>query len=218
MTEHVPDRSGPAAVVPYRERGERPRTRGKAASPPVGECLRPLTRCQVADRLVELGDLYADSCGGGLWQWNEGRGMFLRRLVTDLRRPGFALLIAESTTMTGYAYGFPVSDDGPRWPGLDRCLPAALRRIVVSGRLFAVSAIVVRPSVRAQHPGRDWNLARRLQRRLLTDHGAVLGVTLVAPGDVQTLRALRSWGWRSPVPGARATPRQARCRVLVLDR
>ncbi|MFI9809577.1 hypothetical protein ACIHEJ_35510 [Streptomyces sp. NPDC052301] len=177
-----------------------------------------MTRCQVADRLVELGDLYAESSGGGPWHWNEGRGLFLRRLATDLRRPGFALLIAQATTMTGYAYGFPVSDDGPRWPGLDRCLPAALRRIAVSGSLFAVSAIVVRPSVRAQHPGHDWNLARRLQRRLLTDHDAVLGVTLVARGDVQTLRALRSWGWRSPVPGTRATPRHAPCRVLVLDR
>ncbi|MGW1586389.1 hypothetical protein [Streptomyces sp. NPDC002386] len=177
-----------------------------------------MTRCQVADRLAGLGDLYAECAGGGPWQWNEGRCLFLRRLATDLRRPGFALLIAEAASMTGYAYGFPVRDDGPRWPGLDRCLPAALRRIAVSGSLFAVSAIVVRPSVRAQYPGRDWNLARRLQRRLLADHDAVLGVTLVARGDVQTLRALRSWGWRSPVPGTRATPRHAPCRVLVLDR
>jgi hypothetical protein len=177
-----------------------------------------LTRCQVADRLVELGDLYAESSGGGPWQWNEGRGLYLRRLATDLRRPGFALLIAEATTLTGCAYGFPVCDDGPRWRGLDRCLTPALRRLAVSGSLFAVSAIVVRPSVGAQHAGHDWNLARRLQRRLLTDHDAALGVTLVARGDVQTLRALRSWGWRSPVPGARATPRHAPCRVLVLDR
>ncbi|WP_078992748.1 hypothetical protein [Streptomyces sp. MMG1121] len=177
-----------------------------------------MSRGQVADRLGELGDLYAENSGGGPWEWNEGRGLFLHRLVLDLRRPGFALLIAEAATMTGCAYGFPVCDDGPRWRGLDGNCPPALHRLAASGRLFAVPAIVVRPWVCTQYPGRDWNLARRLQRRLLTDHDAALGVTVVARGDVRTLRALRSWGWRSPTPGARATPRHAPCRVLVLDR
>ncbi len=184
----------------------------------MGEWLRPLTRCQVADRLTELGDLYAESCGGGPWTWNEGRGLFLRRLTADLRRPGFALLTAEATTLTGYAYGFPLCADAPHWRCLDRCLPAALSRLAVSGSVFAVSAIVVRPPAQGRRRGRDWDPARRLQLRLLTDHDAALGVTLVARGDERTLRALRSWGWRPPLPGTRATPRHAPCRVLVLDR
>ncbi|MFF7970666.1 hypothetical protein [Streptomyces sp. NPDC007905] len=177
-----------------------------------------MTRGQVVDRLADLGDLYAENSGGGPWEWNQGRGLFLHRLAVDLRRPGFALLIAEAATMTGCAYGFPVCDEGPRWRGLDGCFSPALCRLAASGRLFAVSAIVVRPWVSTRYPRREWNLARRLQRRLLTDHDAALGVTLVARGDVQTLRALRSWGWRSPSPGTCMTARYAPCRVLVLDR
>ncbi|MGW6960145.1 hypothetical protein [Streptomyces chartreusis] len=44
--------------------------------------------------------------------------------------------------------------------------------------------------------GRPWNLARRMQKRLLTDHGAALGVMLVSRSDSRTAEALRSWGWR----------------------
>ncbi|MET8247362.1 hypothetical protein ABZV31_24835 [Streptomyces sp. NPDC005202] len=191
--------------------------RERGPSPWDGERVRPLTRCQVVDRLQELGDLYAETSGGDPWAWNQARAAFLRRLAVDVRRPGFAMLIAENTVLTGCAYGFPVCVDGPWWEGLDGYLPVNLLRLAVSGRLFAIPEILVQPSVRMRYQSRDWNLARRLQRRLLTDHGAALGVTLVHRTDVETFEALRSWGWRCVADDdSRGTLQPALRRVLVL--
>lgn len=205
--------------------------RRQGPSPMTGERLRPLTRRQVQDRLPELGELYARTSGGEPWACNGARTAFLRRLTSEVRRPGFALLIAETTApsgttvLTGCAHGFPVRGDGPWWQGLDGYLPESLLRVAGAGRLFAVSGILVGRRVRTENQGRDWNLARRLQKRLLTDHAAALGVMLVSSGDVGTLESLRSWGWRYVLADARggvdaarvaAVPSYAPCRVLVL--
>ncbi|MGP4087700.1 hypothetical protein [Streptomyces sp. KR55] len=163
-----------------------------------------------------MGDLYAETSGGGPWAWNQARGAFLRRLAADVRRPGFELLIAETTALTGCAYGFPVRPDGPWWEGFDGYLPGRLLRIAAAGRLFVVSEILVPPRVRRQNQGRAWNLARRLQRRLLTDHGSALGVTLVNRYDARTVEALRSWGWRYIEGDTHRTPPLGPFRVLVL--
>ncbi|QOV33458.1 hypothetical protein IM697_24950 [Streptomyces ferrugineus] len=230
MTVNVPDRRG-----------------RRVPSPLEGERIRPLSRRQIEDRLGELGDLYAATSGGDPRAWNQGRELFLRRLVGEVPRPGFALLVAESdmlpepagaagatgaevptaheegVVLTGCAYGFPVLADGPWWWGPDGCLPRELLRLAASGRLFAIPGILVHSWVRTQNQGCDWNLARRLQRRLLAghtavlaDHPAVLGVTLVDRGDTVTLRALRSWGWRSVAADARTATPTARCRALVI--
>ncbi|WP_432032437.1 hypothetical protein [Streptomyces antibioticus] len=220
MTVNVPGRRGP-----------------QGPSPLEGERIRPLSRWQIEDRLAELGDLYAQTAGGDSRAWNHDRELFLRRLAGEVQRPGFALLVAErsvpgtpacgeSAVLAGCAYGFPVRADGPWWRGLDGYLPRDVLGLAVSGRLFAISGLVVHSKVRTHHQGRDWNLARRLQRRLLADHTAgladgtgVLGVTLVEREDAMTLRALRSWGWRSVAPdasGAHDMLRYAPCHALVL--
>ncbi|MGW7403267.1 hypothetical protein ACWGI9_05950 [Streptomyces sp. NPDC054833] len=190
--------------------------REQGSSPHEGERLRPLTRCQVEDRLQELGDLYAEASGGGPWAWNQARTAFLRHLAADARRPGFSLLIAETTALTGCAYGFPAGNAGPWWEGFDGRLPGNLLRRAASGGLFVVSGIVVPPRVRREYQDRAWNLARRLQRRLLADHGAVLGVTLVDSGDDGTVEALWSWGWRSAGDDALTALPLGPFRVLVL--
>ncbi|MEB8336865.1 hypothetical protein [Streptomyces endophyticus] len=132
-----------------------------------------MSRSQIADRLQELGALYAANSVVRPEEREWRSRAFLRRLVTDLRRPGFALVVAENTPLTGCAYGFPFR-----------------------GGLFEIREIVVPQRVREQSPSRDWNLARRLQRRLLDDHGHATGLTLVDRTDVKALAALRSWGWR----------------------
>ncbi|MEU9988853.1 hypothetical protein AB0E10_19050 [Streptomyces sp. NPDC048045] len=179
-----------------RTRTPGPPTRERRSSPQIAERVRPLTRCQVADRLQDLGDLYAETSGGDPWAWNQARGAFLRHLAADTRRPGFSLLIAETTALTGYAYGFPTGGAGPWWAGFDGHVRGSLLRRAVSGRLFVVSGIVVPPRVRREYRDHVWNLARRLQRRLLADHGAALGVTLVDVRDDGTVETMRSWGWR----------------------
>lgn len=171
--------------------------------------------------MPEIGDLYAQTSGGEPWAWNQARSAFLQRLAGDVRRPGFALVAAETTVppgttvLTGCAHGFPVRGDGPWWQGLDGYLPENLLRIAASGRLFAISEILVGRRVRTQDQDRDWNLARRLQKRLLGDHAAALGVMLVNRGDTDTLDALRSWGWQYVPAEARRALLCAPCRVLV---
>jgi hypothetical protein len=177
-----------------------PQKRERGSSPWEGELLRPLTRCQVEDRLQELGELYEWTSGGGA----VARDLFLRRLAAAVRRPGFSLVVAGNTDLTGVAYGFPVRDDLHRWDGYGVCLPTSLLRLAATDRLFVIPEIVVPPQVRNHYQNRDWNLARRLQKRLLADHGASLGVTLVFRGDTAMLEALCSWGWRY-VPGAGPT-------------
>ncbi|MEV5492386.1 hypothetical protein AB0L47_31185 [Streptomyces bobili] len=208
MTVNVPGRPTtpePARPGGHRLPSERPPDRRPGStqrdqdpSPWEADRVRALSRSQVEDRLQELGDLYADTCGGKPWARERDRDAFLRGLACDVRRPGFALLIAETTVLTACAYGFAVDDHGAWWRSLSPHghVPADLRRIAASGRLFAVSRIVVQPVVRTRHQGRDWNLARRLQRRLLADHDASAGVALVSRTDAETLKAMLAWGWR----------------------
>ncbi|BCM67886.1 hypothetical protein EASAB2608_03220 [Streptomyces sp. EAS-AB2608] len=205
----------PASSVPRTRTRGRPR-RERGSSPQEGERLRPLSRGQVDDRLKELGDLYAEVSGGGPWAWNEARAAFLRRLAADARRPGFSLLIAETTVLTGCAYGFPAGGAGPWWAAVEEGVRCGLLRRIAPGRLFVVSGIVVPSRVRREYQDRAWNLARRLQRRLLADHGAALGVTLVGSRDDGTVEALRSWGWRSAGDAPLAAVPPGPCRVLVL--
>ncbi|MCT9075128.1 hypothetical protein [Streptomyces fulvoviolaceus] len=196
--------------------------RRQSPSPMAGECLRPLNRRQLEDRWGELGDLYIRTTGHEPAAWDQDRSEFLRRLAGDMRRPGFALLAAEAvvppgtTVLSGCAYGFPVRGEGPWWHGLDDCLPSSLLRAAAAGELFAISEIVVERRVRTHDQDRDWNLARRLQRRLLADHAATLGVMLVERHDVETLDALWSWGWRYAPVDARGALLAAPCRVLIL--
>ncbi|MEU7578671.1 hypothetical protein AB0B50_13800 [Streptomyces sp. NPDC041068] len=181
-------------TLPFAPRQTPPPARQQSPSPVEAEQLRPLTRCQITDRFQDLGELYAANSGTEPWQWDELGHAFLRRLRYDMRRPGFALLVAEDPLMTACAYGFPVR-----------------------ARLFAIREIVVPPGVRRQHFSREWNLARRLQRRLLCDHGNATGITVVARSDRPTLDALRSWGWRDVAVAPRGVQPCDPYRVLVLD-
>ncbi|MER6179328.1 hypothetical protein [Streptomyces sp. NPDC001652] len=148
---------------------------------------------------------------------------FLRRLAEHMRRPGFELLVAETTrpsgatVLTACAYGFPVLGDDTWWQELDGHLPADLPDLAAPGGLFVIGDILVERRVRTQDQGREWNLARRLQRRLLSDHTAAIGVTLVDRGDTDTVEALLSWGWRClPTAGVPGASRPADRRLLVL--
>ncbi|MFF5860197.1 hypothetical protein ACFY8B_32035 [Streptomyces sp. NPDC012751] len=199
-----------------RTRAQGPPQRERRSSPQVADRIHRLTRGQVADRLQELGDLYAETSGGDPWAWNQARGPFLGHLTADARRPGFSLLIAETTALTGYAYGFPTGGSGPWWAGFDGHVRRSLLRRAASGRLFVVSGIVVPPRVRREYRDHVWNLARRLQRRLLADHGAALGVALVDVRDGRTVETMRSWGWRYAADDSLQAVSPGPFRILVL--
>ncbi len=172
--------------------------RGQSRKPGNGEAcgaapvrLRRLNRRLVGDLRDDLAGLYVESrvpATGDAYR-RPGRQDFLNRLTADLGRPGFAMVIAESDGLIGCAFGFPVRGDGSWWLGFDGVLPRSVGYLTVSGRAFAFGDILIRP-----HP-QDREVARRVQERLLTDHQASLGATLVDGADHPTRSALRSWGW-----------------------
>ncbi|MGX5184671.1 hypothetical protein ACWKT5_18050 [Streptomyces avermitilis] len=187
--------------------------------------LRRLNRWQAETLREDLADLYVESFQARPGEEYRGREAFLRRLTGDIRRPGFALLIAEDTAFAGCAYGFPVRREGTWWRGFDGPLPRSVEQLTASGHVFAITEIVVHPH--AQDP----DLARRLQERLITDHHASLGATMVDQADAATCDAFLSWGWRDigavrrpsdPVtrrpsdPAVRRPADPAALRVLVL--
>ncbi|MHA5050716.1 hypothetical protein [Streptomyces sp. SD15] len=153
--------------------------------------LRRVNRWLVEDIREDLADLYEESCatGSGEAYRSPSRQDFLNHLAGDIRRPGFAMVIAETDSLVGCAFGFPVLSDGRWWRGFDGALPRTIERITKSSSVFAISDTLVGP-----HP-QDQKLAHRLQERLLTDHQATLGATLVDQADRPTLDSLRSWGW-----------------------
>ncbi|WP_234336896.1 hypothetical protein [Streptomyces xylophagus] len=137
----------------------------------------------------ELADLYIDSRERSAAEAHRSRSRqdFLNRLTGDIRRPGFAMVIAETDHLVGCAFGFPVRSDGFWWLGFDGALPHSIEQLTASGGVFAITDTLIRPQ--------DQGVGRRLQERLLSDHQASLGATLADPDDHPTLASLRSWGW-----------------------
>jgi len=153
--------------------------------------LRRLNRRLVEGLREDLADLYVESraTAPGDPYRHPSRQNFLNRLTTDMRRPGFAMVIAETDSLMGCAFGFPVHGDGSWWLGFEGMLPRSVGQLTVSGRVFAFADIMILP-----HP-QNRELPRRVQERLLTDHQASLGATLVDQADRSTLAVLRSWAW-----------------------
>ncbi|MFD4567563.1 hypothetical protein ACFWOX_24790 [Streptomyces sp. NPDC058467] len=168
-----------------------PRKPGGGESSTMGAVrLRRVNRWQAQDLAGELVDLHMDSRETSAPEAYRLSGQdFLHRLTGDIRRPGFAMVIAETDGLVGCAFGFPVRSDSFWWFGFDGPVPTGVEQLTEPGGVFAITDILVRP-----HPG-DQEPARRLQERLLTDHRAALGATSVDQADHPTLAALRSWGW-----------------------
>lgn len=75
----------------------------------------------------ELADLYVDHHEASAAEAHRSRSRsrqdFLNRLTGDIRRAGFAMVIAETDHLVGCAFGFPVCGDGFWWLGFDGPLP-----------------------------------------------------------------------------------------------
>ncbi|WP_230195141.1 hypothetical protein OHU34_20270 [Streptomyces sp. NBC_00080] len=150
-----------------------------------------MNRWLAQDLAGELADLYVDSRETSAAEAYRSRSRqdFLNRLTGDIRRPGFAMVIAETDHLVGCAFGFPVAGDGIWWLGFHGAQPRSIEQLTASGGVFAITGILVQP-----HP-QNQDVARRLQERLLSGHRASLGAALVDPDDHPTLASLRSWGW-----------------------
>ncbi|WP_406730386.1 hypothetical protein [Streptomyces sp. NBC_01794] len=173
--------------------------------------LRRVNRWQAEELCEDLADLYLESSdlSPSEGHRNRSREEFLHHLSGDIRRPGFAMAIAESTALVGCAFGFPVRSDSFWWLGFDGALPPSIEQLTESDNAFAITKILVAPH------DEDDDIARPLQQRLLTDHQASLGATLVDEADHPSLAAFRSWGWRD-IGEVRKPPGPTMFRALVL--
>ena len=150
--------------------------------------LRRLTRRQAEDMREDIADLVAESVAGTVGEKYHDRGDFLHRLAVTAHRPGFALLVAETTVLVGCTFGFPAGSDGRQGGGT---LQEIIQRLTSRARFVVLTQVVAHPH--AQH--RD--IAHRLQQRLLTDLHSSLGVTLLHPADQAAQAAFSSWGWQN---------------------
>jgi GNAT superfamily N-acetyltransferase len=171
--------------------------------------LRRLNRWQAEGMREDLADLYVESTSTASGDEYRGREDFLARLAADVRQPGFSMLVAETAALAGCAFGFPVGRDGSWWQGFRGPLPQNLEQLTASGHVFAVTAMVVHPHERSR------GLTGRLQERLLADHHASLGVTLLDKDDHAAYSAFRSWGWQQ-VGVVHRSPGPAVLRALIL--
>ncbi|MEU1012874.1 STAS domain-containing protein [Streptomyces sp. NPDC005890] len=153
--------------------------------------LRRLTRWQTEAMAEDIADLAMTSIADIPGESFHNRGEFLHRLAVSARRPGFALLIAETTVLVGCAYGFPVGLAGSGRREFDRMLRESIQRLTACAGFVVLTQVVAHPHAQ----NRD--IAHRLQRRLLTDRHAALGVVLLHPADQAGQAAFESWGWQN---------------------
>lgn len=193
-------------------RGQPRKPRGCESSTGEAVRLRRVNRGLAQDLSRKLTDLYVDSHETSSRPdayCRPSRRQFLNRLTADIRRPGFAMVIAETDGLVGCAFGFPMLSNAFGWIGFDRALPRGVEQLAAAGGIFVITDILIPP-----HP-QDAQVALRLQERLLADHQASFGATLVDRADHPTLNTLRSWGWLDV--GAFWKPTGAtRLRVLIL--
>ncbi|WP_329314877.1 hypothetical protein [Streptomyces sp. NBC_01262] len=184
------------------------RTGPQPSGPSVAR-LRRLNRWQAEGMREDLADLYVESTSTASGAEYRGREDFLTRLAADVRQPGFSMLVAETTSLAGCVFGFPVGRDGSWWHGFRGPLPQNLEQLTASGHVFSITAIVVHPHER--HRG----LAGRLQERLLGDHHASLGAALLDQDDHAAYSAFLSWGWQQ-IGEVHRSPGPAVLRALIL--
>jgi len=171
--------------------------------------LRRLNRWQAEGLREDLADLYVESSATEAGEEFHDRQKFLHRLADNVKLPGFDMLVAEAEALTGCVLGFSVPRDGSWWQGFDGPLPQNLEQLTASGHVFAILETVVHPHQHAH------GLARRLQERLLIDHQASLGVTLVDQSACSAGAALTDWGWQE-AGRIQRMPGPTTLRVLVL--
>ncbi|MEU0599935.1 STAS domain-containing protein [Streptomyces sp. NPDC006393] len=165
----------------------------RTEQPPLKEGIRVrrLTRRQAEDMCEDIADLAAASVAGTAGEAYHDRADFLRRLAVTARRPGFALLVAETTVLVGCVFGFPVCPDGAGRRGFDATLQGIVQRLTSRARFVVLTQVVAHPHAQNRE------IARCLQQRLLADRHVRLGVALLHPADLAGQALFSSWGWQN---------------------
>ncbi|WP_051856106.1 hypothetical protein [Streptomyces sp. NRRL B-1347] len=104
--------------------------------------LRRVNRWQAETLREDLADLYVESSDATTGETYRRREDFLHRLADSVRRPGFSMLLAETATPAGCAYGFPLAREGTWWLGFEGDLPQSIEQLPPSGHAFTITETV----------------------------------------------------------------------------
>lgn len=151
--------------------------------------LRRLTRWQADQQREAIADLNLAAYRSPAGRESQDRRNFVTRFATEMQHPGFDMLVAGETFLTGGIYGYPPPRDGGWWQDFRAAAPADIEELVAPGRAFVIAELMVLPSRRRQ------GIATRLQERLLARVSTQLLVTLIEPGNLAATAAYESWGW-----------------------
>jgi hypothetical protein len=155
-----------------------------------------------------MADLYVESRHAAPGAQYRDREEFLQRVADSVRRPGFDMVLAESASLAGYCFGYPLDRDGRWWDALIGPLPEDVERLTASGHVFTIVETVIRSH---EH---DNGLTSRLHQRLLANSHASLGATLTHHADPLNA-TLHAAGWRT-LGEFRTTPGLTTLHVLIL--
>jgi GNAT superfamily N-acetyltransferase len=152
--------------------------------------LRHLSRWQAEQQQEALADEFVETFRRAHGDDFADRQAFLKAFNRAFSRAGFDMVVASSVGKTvGHAYGYHIDRAGEWWRGLSGDAPWDIEELTVSGQVFALAELTVRP------PFRRTGVAGRLLEQLLARTDAALVVTRVDPANTGAVAALRGWGW-----------------------
>jgi ribosomal protein S18 acetylase RimI-like enzyme len=126
--------------------------------------------------------------------YNEGPDdvrKWLDDLAEQLTRPGFTLALAFiDSEPVGFAYGYTMTPDLPRWQRIVEPFANAMPEAGVrSGRIFTLMEFAVLNKWRCR------GIGRALHDRLLAERDEQLALLTVRADAQPAQTAYRSWGW-----------------------
>jgi ribosomal protein S18 acetylase RimI-like enzyme len=134
-------------------------------------------------RLSEIEAVYAEAFP------RSDLGDYRTRIRGQLQAAGFEAVTARhESTLTGFAYGLPLSAGSRWWDGLDPLPPPGFTA-ETGRRTFAVIDLAVRRA----HRGRG--LGQRVLDELLAGRTEERATLATAPDDHDVQRMYRRWGW-----------------------
>jgi ribosomal protein S18 acetylase RimI-like enzyme len=117
---------------------------------------------------------------------------WLNDLDEQLGRPGFALVLAtQDREPVGFAYGYTMTADVPRWHRIVEPFHSEMpREALVAGRIFTLMEFAV------LNRWRRSGIGRALHDRLLSERDEPLALLTVREDAQAAQAAYKAWGWR----------------------
>jgi len=163
-------------------------------------------------RVPTIHDIYAAAFGEPPYlEGPDDVRRWLDDLPEQLNRPGFMLVIATLDEQpAGFAYGYTVTPELPRWQRVVEPFAASIPRSALAvGRVFGLMEFAVLDR------WRRLGIGRALHDRLLAERDEPLALLTVRADAEAAQAAYKAWGWRKV--GHRPQENEPGYDVLVKD-